>query len=214
MSGEVRLKYNAITSLNDAMVYSSNPTKSPKMVSASLSVGAGETALQNTLVRSLNCIDTHKAKDIGLPFKLHLCELLQTAKPDAKGDYLSTTPGADADQEDAFSELSMFYHVNRAYELFRGYQPSLKVTPNAIPTVSNLRLPQGLLTESPDPTKLGDPNLPLEPLQNAFFSPGDPLFSAFFGNEFVDGAMFFGQGPKRDYSYDATSSITSSPTPS
>lgn len=199
LSGEVVLKYNAVTELNNAVVYPSNPIKSPTLVQTTLPVGAGQTTLQNSLVRSLNCIDKHTTKQVdfgGFPVTLHMCELVQTAKPDATGDYLSTKPGADTEAEDAFSELSMFHHVNRAYEFFRGFQPTLRVDPDAIPTVSNLRLP-----DMTNLSSAGDKNAPLQPFQNAFFSPGDPIFSSIFP-EVKGGAMFFGQGPSKDYSYD------------
>ena len=196
-TGEVILKYNAITSVNAAKVYPSNPVKSPALIDVTLPVGAGETTLQNPLIVSKNCIDTHKAVKV-MGFDVHSCELLQTATPDASGDYLNA-PGGDKDPEDSFSEISMFYHANRAYDFFKGFDPKLDVNAGApLPTVSNLRVPQGLQTF--DLAKLGNVNLPLDPFQNAFFAPSNPLFSAAFGIN--GGAMWFGQGPNKDYSYD------------
>jgi MYXO-CTERM domain-containing protein len=198
-SGEVILRYNAITSMNAAKVYASNPVKSPALIDVTLPVGAGETTLQNALIVSKNCIDTHKTVQI-MGFAAHSCELLQTATPDAAGDYLNA-PGGDKEPEDSFSEISMFYHANRAYKFFRDLDPKLNVDVNAgapIPTVSNLRIPQGF--QPFDLAKLGNVNLPLDPFQNAFFAPSNPLFSAAFGID--GGAMWFGQGPNKDYSYD------------
>lgn len=198
-SGEVILKYNAVTSVNGAKVYPSNPVKSPTLIDVTLPVGAADTALQNELIVSKNCIDTHETISV-MGLQIHSCKLLQTAqKPDLMGDY-AIAVGADTDPEDAFSEVSMFYHANRVYDFFRSFDSKLDVNPGApIPTISNLRLPQGLTTF--DLAKLGDKNLPLDPFQNAFFSPTNPLFQAAFG---VDGgAMWFGQGPLKDYSYDA-----------
>jgi MYXO-CTERM domain-containing protein len=198
-TGEVILKYNAITSLNAAKMYPSNPVKSPGLLDVTLPVGAMETTLQNSLIVSKNCIDTHETVSV-MGFPIHSCKLLQTAAPDANGDYL-IAPGGDKDPEDSFSEVSMFYHANRAYKFFRDLDPKLNVDVNAgapLPTVSNLRVPQGLATF--DPVKLGDKKLPLDPFQNAFFSPSNPLFQAAFGID--GGAMWFGQGPNKDYSYD------------
>jgi hypothetical protein len=104
----------------------------------------------------------------------------------------------DADPEDSFSELSIFYHTNKAYELFQGFQPGFTVQTGPLDAVANLRLPQGLDTF--DLTKLGDPNLPLAPFQNAFFSPANPIFQTLFA--LSGNGMWFGQGPLRDYSYD------------
>jgi MYXO-CTERM domain-containing protein len=199
-TGEVVLRYNAVTSLNQANVYPTNPIKSPSLNTVSLPVGQGQSRLQNDLVRSLNCIDTNKTKKfnvMGETIDIHICELLQIAAPTG-GDYLSIAPAADTAADDAFSELSMFYHVNRAYSFFRAYQPSLVVDQSAIPTVSNLRLPAGLLPFDRD--KLKDPKLPLVPVSNALFAPSNTIFGTLFGIN--GGAMFFGQGPTRDYSYD------------
>jgi MYXO-CTERM domain-containing protein len=200
-TGEIVLTYNAVVSMNKAKVYASNPVKSPALIDVVLPVGAGETTLQNQLVQSQNCIDKKTVKDIsfmGFPVQVHTCDLLQTAVPDATGDY-SNPPAMDKDPEDSFSEISMFYHVNRAYDFFRGFDSKLDVNAGTpIPTVSNLRLPQGL--NSFDINKIKDPNLPLDPYQNAFFSPANPIFSTVFGIN--GGAMWFGQGPNKDYSYD------------
>ena len=199
-TGEIVLVYNAARDLNASQVYPTNPVKSPALADVTLPVGAGETALQNELVQTLNCIDKQTVKDVnfmGFNLQVHVCDLLQTAVPDANGDYL-IPPGGDKDPEDAFSEVSMFYHVNRAYTMFRGWDPTLNVNNGPIPTVSNLRLPQGFDTF--DLNKIKDPSLPLTPFQNAFFSPANPIFSTVFGLN--GGAMWFGQGPLKDYSYD------------
>ncbi|MEZ4306708.1 MAG: MYXO-CTERM sorting domain-containing protein [Polyangiaceae bacterium] len=200
-SGEIIYVYNAVRELNLSKVYPSNPIKSPTLVDVTLPVGEGETVLQNELVQTLNCIDQKTVKAVnfmGFNLDVHTCDLLQTAVADANGDFL-IAPGADNDPEDAFSEISMFHHVNRAYDMFRGWDKDLNVNGGkAIPTVSNLRIPQGFDTF--DLNKIKDPNLPLQPFQNAFFAPANPIFSSVFG---LDGAaMWFGQGPKNDYAYD------------
>lgn len=200
-TGRILYVYNAIVELNQSQVFPSNPVKSPDVVDVTLPVGAGQTVLQNELVQSLNCIDQKTVKDVnfmGFNLQVHTCDLLQTAVADANGDFL-IPPAADGDPEDAFSEISMFYHANRAYELFRGWDPNINVNGgDPIPTVSNLRIPQGFDTF--DLNKIKDPNLPLAPFQNAFFAPANPLFATVFG---LNGAaMWFGQGPINDYSYD------------
>jgi len=196
-SGEVLVHYNSVVHLDQANVYPTNPVKSPDLIPVTLPVGAGETTLQNALVVSKNCIDQHHLVTV-MGLSVHTCDLLQTATADANGDFLDP-PAMDTDPEDTFSEISMFYHVNKAYSFFQLFDSKLDVNAGLpIPTVSNLRIPQGFDTF--DLTKLGDPNLPLVPFQNAFFAPSNPLFQLVFGIN--GGAMWFGQGPKRDYSYD------------
>ncbi len=195
-TGELVLRYNAVVDLNQSEVYPSNPVKSPTLVPVTLTVGAGNTVLENALIKSHNCIDQQNTKSI-MGLTVHTCDLLQTATPDGNGDYL-ITPGADTDPEDAFSEVSMFYHANRAYDFFRAFQPGFTVQAGPLDTVSNLRMPDGFATF--DLAKMADPNLPLVPFQNAFFAPSNPIFSQVFG--LSGAAMWFGQGPNRDYSYD------------
>jgi MYXO-CTERM domain-containing protein len=200
-TGAVLSVHETVLELNLADIYPSNPVKSPTLETVTLPVGAGETTLQNTLVRSLNCIDLKSVKSVnimGFPLDVHTCDLLQTALPDANGDYL-VPPAANTEPEDAYSEISMFHHANRAYELFRGWDPNLDLN-GGVPfnTISNLRIPQGFDTF--DLAKIADPDLPLVPFQNAFYAPADPLFSTVFGIQ--GGAMWFGQGPLRDYAYD------------
>jgi MYXO-CTERM domain-containing protein len=197
ITGEVILSMDAMRNLNHASVYPTNPVKSPMLTDVTLPVDVGKTTLENTLIQSLNCIDQKHTKML-MGFAVHVCDLLQTATPDMNGDY-TVAPGMDKDPEDAFSEVSMFYHANRAYSYFRQFDDKLSVNGNqALPTVSNLRIPQGF--QPLDPTKLGDVNLPLQSFQNAFFAPSNPLFDQVFG--FTGGAMWFGQGPLKDYSYD------------
>jgi MYXO-CTERM domain-containing protein len=198
-TGEVIQLYNAVRQVNQAQVYDTNPVKSPTLNDVTLPVGAGETTLQNELIQSMNCIDKKTVKTIsmGITLDVHTCDLLQTALPDANGDYL-IAPGGDKDPEDAFSEVSMFHHANRAYAYFREFKADFKVQDAPLPTISNLRLPDGY--QDQNPSKLSDPDLPLVPFSNAFFAPADPLFEAVFGLQ--GAAMWFGQGPNRDYSYD------------
>ena len=200
-SGEIIYVYNSVLDLNASQQFPSNPIKSPDLVDVTLPVGEGLTVLENDLVKALNCIDQKTVKSInimGFAIDVHACDLLHTAAPDANGDYLIPVP-EDTAPEDSFAEASIFYHANLAYDLFRGWDPSLDVN-NGVPlgVVANLRIPQGF--SSFDLEQIKDPDLPLVPFQNAFFAPADPLFSSVFG--LPGGALWFGQGPVHDYSYD------------
>ncbi|MCA9599237.1 MAG: M36 family metallopeptidase [Myxococcales bacterium] len=198
-SGERIAAWNAARFAGAAKVYASNPVASPSLMDVTLPVGTGETTLTNATVQSLNCVDTKQAKDIsisGFNLKVHVCELKQLAAADSNGDFLDA-PGADKEPEDSFSEISMFYHVNVAYDFFTAMGMT-ELSTKPLPTVSNLMLPDGVQTF--DTTKMADPNLPFVPFQNAFFAPANPLFSGIFG--LTGAAMWFGQGPARDYSYD------------
>lgn len=199
-TGEVVQRFNAATHAK-ANVYPTNPTKSPGLIEAELSLMAGATTLVNERVESLNCVDkkTTKSVDVGLgfPINIHVCELEHTAQADMNGDFLIPAAG-NTEAEDPFSQVQMFYHTNRVYDLFLGFEPAFDVNPNdagPLPAIANLRIPN-----LNDPGSIGNPNVPLVPFQNAFFSPGDQLFGQVFGTS--GPAMYFGQGPVHDYAYD------------
>ena len=98
-TGEVILKYNAITSVNSAKVYPSNPVKSPGLIDVTLPVGAMDTSLQNELIVTKNCIDTHETIVV-MGLEIHSCKLLQTVqKPDIAGDF-AVAPAGDTAPED------------------------------------------------------------------------------------------------------------------
>lgn len=200
-SGEIIVRFDAALSLHKTKMYPSNPKKSPNLEEVTLSIKDGETSLVNDFVVASNCIDKKSVKDInfsGFNLQAHLCDLIPTATPDNQGDYFVDPPAEDTDPEDTFAEISIFHHTNKMMELFRSYAPDFTVQTGAIQAIANLRVPQGF--DSFDLKKISDPDLPLAPFQNAFFAPDNPLFSQVFGIQ--GGAMWFGQGPKRDYSYD------------
>ena len=207
ITGDVLEARDLVVFLNQAKVYPTNPVKSPTLQDVTLPVKTGETALQNDFITSFNCIDqkkTHQVSFNSFPLTVHTCELVQTAAPDGSGDY-SYQPGTDTAADDTFSEVSMFHHANRAYAFFRGLRGDANaqvVVDKPLRTISNLQLPPGLAKG--DISSAGDANKALDPLQNAFFSPAGgqlgQVFATLYG--FDAGAMWFGQGPRRDYSYD------------
>lgn len=196
-SGEIIGWYNAAVTAK-GNVYASNPTKSPDLIEVSLDLQANAKVLENELVESLNCVDKKTTKQIpGFPIAVHVCELEPTATADMNGDFLLPFPG-DTEAEDPFSQVQMFYHTNKAYQFFRAFQDNFDVNPGiATPmrAISNLRVP-----DFNDFASISNPNKPLVPFQNAFFSPDDQLFGSLFGT--TGPAMYFGQGPVHDYGYD------------
>lgn len=198
-TGERLAGWNDVHTLDAAQVYESNPVSTPNPIDVTLPVESGATTLQNERVKSFNCVDHHDTKAInfsGFNLTVHTCHLDQKAIADGNGDF-PYTKADDKAAEDEFSEVSMFYHANKAYDRFIGFGMTDLAT-KPLPTVSNLMMPQGFDTF--DQTKLSDPNLPFVPFQNAFYMGANPIFGQIFG--LTGGAMWFGQGPARDYSYD------------
>lgn len=213
-TGEVLEARDMIT-FAKATVYELNPMKTPATASLDLALtpsteGAGA-SLTNPFLQASNCIDKKSVKQttaFGAPLSLHVCDLEQVAKANSSGDFVyspADAAGSAAARTDAFSEVSIYYHAAKAYSFFRGLQgdPNAQVVlDKPLRVVANLQIPAGLL--SGNIAKAGDPNLPLEPFQNAFFAPAQGglggLFQQLYG--FSSGALWFGQGPNRDYAYD------------
>lgn len=192
-SGGVLLAYDATRFDRAATVYEQNPVSTPTATSVTLSTLAqGATKLEDTRIRSLTCVDTQKL--VG-KWNIHMCEFLHKAVADANGDFPYSYT-SDTAAEDEFAEVSMYFHTARAYAFYETLgMPELDFKP--LNTVANLRFPQGW--ESGNPSKMGDPTLPLEPYDNAFFSPQSPYPGLFQG---LDGGLFFGQGTNADFAYD------------
>jgi hypothetical protein len=194
-----------------ANVYRFNPTKTPNLELVDLPIQPDGATLTNPFVSSTNCIDQKTVKPIsfgGFKTSVHVCDLVQTAAPDGSGDFVydpADDPGSDAARSDTFSEVSMYYHASKAYEFFRGLQgvPDAQVVVDKpLPVIANLQIPAGIT--SGNIALAADPNTALEPFSNAFFSPAvgglGELFEQLYGMK--SGALWFGQGPQRDYSYD------------
>jgi hypothetical protein len=192
-----------------ANTYETNPLKST-LAMRDLALAPSSTKLENDVLDSYNCIDDKRVASVdfgfGGPTPVHVCSMLKTAEANSAGDFtaapvdVASDPARDSDD---FSEVTMYYHSAKAYDFFRklrGEPAAQVVASKPLRTVSNLRIPAGI--SSGNFGQIGDPNIPLEPFQNAFFSPGGEgdIFSTLYG--FSGGSMWFGQGPVHDYSYD------------
>ena len=187
-TGDTIVRWNAVKNAL-ARVYPANPITTPNLVEVELPLPEGATTLSNGRIRSNNCIDHGNSRTVN-KLKLRVCDVEQTAFADADGNFLQS-PSTDSDPQDPFAEVSLFYHANRAYNYFSSLgMPELPV----LTTVSNLRLPSELVTGESDSSGK------LLPYQNAFYVGGDSIFSELFDAN--PPALFFGQGPLRDYSYD------------
>lgn len=192
-TGGVLLAYDATRFDRAATVFDENPVSTPTASSVTLSsLAQGATKLEDTRIRSLTCVDTQKL--VG-KWEIHMCELLPKAVADSNGDF-PYTYSSDTAAEDEFAEVSMYFHTAKAYAFYQTLgMPELDLKP--LTTVANMRFPQGW--ESGFSSKMKDPNLPLEPYDNAFFSPQSPFPGLFQG---IDGGLFFGQGSAADFAYD------------
>jgi len=194
-----------------ANVHETNPIASPNLKMSELPIAPDGGKLENAFIKTQNCIDKKSVRDVnffGFALKLHICDLDQLATPDAGGDFSAVPtdePGKPESRSDVYSEISMYYHASKAYAFFRGLAGDANaqvVTEKPLRTIANLQIADGIAQQ--DFTKASNPDIPLQPFQNAFYSPSGggtgQIFEQLYG--FNDGAMWFGQGPKRDYAYD------------
>ncbi len=208
-SGEVLSFQNMVRHKNLAHTFQFNPVSTPNEIEATLPIADLSTVPQNSLVKSYNCVDTHQTQSIsymGIPFTVHVCSMLQNAEADGTtGDYTQYDYVDDTSGGDPFSEISIFYHANKAYDFFKAFDPTfvLQGKSNPLFLVANLMLPAGL--QSGDLTKMSDPNTPFDPFDNAFFSGWDPTYGPMTSTlwpQITGAALMFGQGAKVDYAYD------------
>lgn len=191
-SGNTLFQFDATRFDRAATVYEQNPVSTPTATSVQLTtLASGATALEDARMRALNCIDTQK--QVG-QFGIHMCELVPKAVPDANGDFPYTF-SSDVAAEDEFAEVSMYYHAAKAYDFYKSLgMPDLL---EQLSVIANLRFPVGWDTFNMSLMK--DTSLPLEPYDNAFFSPESPFPGMFKG---IHAGLFFGQGTKADFAYD------------
>ncbi len=211
MTGEVLEARNMLAFANKAFTYDQNPIKTPTEQNADLLLAPTGTTLTNPFIEATNCIDKKTVKPVnmfGFNLTVHICDLVQVATANASGDWVyepSDVAGSMDARKDAYSEVSIYYHTAKAYAFFRGLQgePDAQVVVDKpLKLVANLQIPAGLT--SGNIQAAANPDTPLDTFQNAFFSPAEgglgQLFSQLYG--FNSGALWFGQGPQRDYAYD------------
>jgi hypothetical protein len=194
-----------------AYVYPSNPVASPDLICVSLSdmLEPGATSLGNQDIATGNCIDNNNCRPVelfpGLPFDIHWCDDAPTAAANAAGDFTDHVFVSDTELDDAFSEIQMFYHVNKAYEVARSLGGFTNLSARPLGAIVNFRAPIDLagddlfgdiLAQScSGPTYTGD--IPLHNFDNAFFVPA----GGFLGYPERD-SIVFGQGNAGDFAYD------------
>jgi hypothetical protein len=214
-TGVVLRAIDRVVFLNQAGVYDSSPaTKDPRIVMRPLSI-VPETSSPQTLggrgadvLAAYTCIDRKTTRSLpwdGNLVAIHTCELEQRVQADGFGDFRAQpfdTIDDARSKDDDYAELSVYYHASRAYDYFRrlrGDMSARVVTSATLPLIANLQLAHGLT--SGDMRSAADRNLPLEPFQNAFFSPTHQGVGELVGIA-SGGGLYFGQGPRRDFGYD------------
>jgi hypothetical protein len=196
-------RWDATRTLNLANVYDQNPLKTPALSQVTLPAlppVPGVDGLRSDHVVGKNCIDKKSLRpvDLGQMVNLHVCDLIPTVKANAAGDYTDIAPPAnEKDPEDAFAELSMFFHANKAWDAAQAMGFTAPGVTTPLVAIANFRMNKGLTTG--DVAQMQNPNLALGAYDNAFYAPGGQ-FGSIFGED--GDALWFGQGTRVDFGYD------------
>lgn len=203
-TGEVLAVENRVRFLNQVRSYKNNPVTNPTTELLPLPFSLEGNKLQTPFLKGGNCIDRKRVieTDFGFgPTPIHVCDIEQTAVANQEGDFdYEPKDGTNEAAEDPFAEATMFYHAARAQAFFRTLQGDAEaqvVNAKPLQTIANLRSPPGLFRG--DLNRAKDPDAPLDPFTNAFFSPGGGIESLL---GITGGAIVFGQGERRDFAYD------------
>lgn len=225
-SGEIVRRIDHLKFLNQFAAYRYNPATTSNTEQVSLPegdsgpfapAGAGSRPMTSTLLRSVNCLDDFKLRTPGTGGSaIHLCSLYQSYS-NSSGDYHLFPPLVGASDgrcptindtnRNWFGEAHMYWHSAAVYAHFRTLFSGLGTSdfklamstggsPQPFPLLTNLCMP-GASSQT-------NPNVPLQPFENAFFSPGEPGggFSLYFLGYKGD-MIAFGMGAKANYSMDA-----------
>ncbi|MFH0903094.1 MAG: hypothetical protein V2A73_20890 [Pseudomonadota bacterium] len=196
MDGSVLAAENLTLYDRLATVYERDPVTTPALAEVSLDLPEGATALTSDKILGASCIDRHTCMQVGPQMWIRTCDQDQIAVANASGDFTEHHPPSDIlDSSDAFAEVQAYYHVSEAYAFFSslgGGDPLPNGRPIAV--VVNFRMPDMSNPYCDGPEYTGQDEL--QPLDNAFFSPGIGQ-----GPDATD-TIFLGQGRVADFSYD------------
>ncbi len=227
-SGKIIRRVERLNFLNQFAVYRYNPGTTSNIDQLGVPsgdagpfapAGSGARPLTSTLLRGLNCVDDFTTRMPGTGgTAIHLCKPYQT-QSNSSGDYSAFQPLIGASDgrcptmtdvnKNSFGEAHMYWHSANMYTRFRTLFASLGIndfrlristggSARPFPMLTNLCMP-----DLKDAAKATNPSVPLNPFENAFYSPGDSGggYSLFILG--VPGDMIaFGMGAKANYSMD------------
>lgn len=187
MTGRVLAEREQVQSAR-ARVFAENPSKTPEPIEVELSglatAGAGA-VLEGERVTSFNCTAT-PSRDVPPWWEEGECYPVHSVVSDDKGDFFVPLPNVvieadNEDPEDAYAELSMYYHAERFLDEMaaRGIE---EFQCERATMLANVRK--------------------LEPSASSHYT---PLNNAYFTNQCdpeKGATMLFGQGSDVDFSYD------------
>ena len=191
-----------------AYIYPENPLRTPDLECVSLEpyVAPGESQLRNDDITTGNCIDNNGCKTVTVlfSFDIHWCDEDPIAQTDGNDDFTAHVPPPIPEAtDDTFSEVQMFYHLNKGFEHARSMGGFTDLASQPLNSVVNFRAafdiadPIGTLFNQLCTGATYTGGMELLPFDNAAFVPAGGLF----GQPATD-SLVFGQGVMTDYAYD------------
>ncbi len=168
-------------------------------------------------IKAFNCPDKGEKVDIGplvgvsMKILLPICSPTQLANKAENGSFVynDCRDGMEYDRKkmtedniDRCAEVSMYYHANRIYDFLRGVGSEFSylsgnTADKPLNVIANFQMPEM------DQQAILDGSAKLVPMDNAFFTPEDPMFETLLANSGIKGDLLvFGQGTKADFGMD------------
>lgn len=209
-SGELLKSYNRIVYANKVNIYEYNPggDGTQETVERELvELTAAQDFCESGLVEAFNCIDEGETMTVnfGINVTVPMCTEKHIAELDDDGNMLydPVLKGwpDNSSRADEFSEVHLFYHVQKIYERFQNIALHVNASEPPFENLNQVPLHCVANFEMPDINALfGGGQVSLVPFDNAFFVPKNGLIP----NEYPESdSIVFGQGTTRDFSYDA-----------
>ena len=229
---DVLLPDESVTPLDTAKVYEKNPITTPDLTEVTLpDVAAADDPdlaanAQGFLtgakdengirrIKGWNCPDKGEKFPIsfgGYNVTPHLCSPTQLANKKVNGSFIyeDCEGGKEYDAEktsedkvDRCAEIAMYYHASKIYDYLRSLGTDFKHLKNNTVAAPLNVIGNFLMPDMSNLMAIFTGDNALVPMDNAFFSPDNPLLTLLFANIGISGDLLvFGQGTFADFAMD------------
>lgn len=222
-----------VTALDLAKVYTKNPITTPDLVEVTLpwvadaddaDLTEAERGFLTTKkdsndirkIKSFNCPDKGEKLNlepiIGYAIMLPICTPIQLANKVSNGSFIYddceggkeyVAANMAEDKIDKCAEISMYYHASKIYQYVRQLDTGFEyLSGNKVDAPLNV-IGNFQMVNMNDLGAIIGGTAKLAAMDNAFFSPDNPMVAQFFETYGIKGDLLvFGQGTKADFGYD------------
>ncbi len=226
------LSDDPITALDTAKVYEKNPITTPDLTETTLpwvaeadddDLTEAERGFLTTKkdqsdirkIKAYNCPDKGEKFPIslgGINATPHLCSPIQLANKidngsfiyeDCEGGKEYVKENTTEEKIDRCAEISMYYHASKIYKYLRELGTDFSYLLNNTTTAPLNVIGNFLMPDTADLMAVMGGTNELVPMDNAFFSPDNPMMSLLYASSGITGDLLvFGQGTFADFGFD------------